>query len=146
MVVWHLSPVMFALLVCLKHGEENESENKWKDKEPRYRFVENAVQVAELDPKSSWVSKLQKLSVSAAVAKRGPFQPTNRSVWKMEGARRRSIVVVVSRRARWRCSASCNGDFAIAIARMHADRDGDARTIAWCDSHAGWRVRPSSSI
>ena len=39
-------------------------------------------------------------------------------------------MVVVSKRARWRRSAFCNGDFAIAIACMHADRDGDARTIA----------------
>ena len=45
----------------------------------------------------------------------------------MEGARRVRIVVVVSRHARWLRPAFCNGDFAIAIARMHADRDGNAR-------------------
>ena len=48
----------------------------------------------------------------------------------MEGARRVRIVVVVSSRARWLRPASCNGDFAITIARMHADRDGDARWAA----------------
>ena len=48
----------------------------------------------------------------------------------MEGASRVRIMVVVSRRARWLRLASCNGDFAIAIARMHADRDGDARWAA----------------
>ena len=69
--------------------------------------------------------KMQKLSVSAHAVMRCPFQSTNREVWKMEGARRRRILVVASRRVRWLRSAFCNGDFAIAIARMHADRDGD---------------------
>ena len=35
--------------------------------------------------------------------------------------------MVTSRGVRWLRPASCNGDFAIAIARMHADRDGNAR-------------------
>ena len=84
-------------------------------------------------PKSCWVSKLQKLSVSAAVAKRGPFQPTNGAIWKMEGARRRRILVVVGRCVRWLRLAVCNGDFAIAMVHMDADRDGDARSTSWCD-------------
>ena len=42
MAVWHLSPVLSASVVCLKRGEENRSESKFKDKEPRYRFLENA--------------------------------------------------------------------------------------------------------
>ena len=45
----------------------------------------------------------------------------------MEGVRRRRIVVVVSRRVRSLRPTVYNDDFAIAIARMHADRDGDAR-------------------
>ena len=112
----------------------NKSENEFEDEELRCRFVENAVHVVELHPNCA---RCQKLSVSARAVMRCPFQPTNRAVWKMEGARRSCIVVVVSRRVRWLRPAVCNGDFAIAIAHMHADRDGDVRWAAWCDSHAG---------
>ena len=48
----------------------------------------------------------------------------------MEGASRVRIFVVISKRVRWLRPVSCNGDFAIAIARMHADRDGDERWAA----------------
>ena len=70
------------------------------------------------------------MSVSARVVMRCPFQPTNRAVWKMEGAERKRILAVVSGRAHWWCTASCNSDFAIVIAITHmdADRDGDARS------------------
>ena len=68
------------------------------------------------------------MSVSARAATRCPFQPTNRAVWKMEGAERKRILVVISGRVRWLRPAICNGDFALAIARMDADRDGDARS------------------
>ena len=70
----------------------------------------------------------RKLSVSARAAMRCSFQPTNRAVWKMEGAERKRILVVVSGRAHWWRIAPYNGDFAIAIARMDADRDGDAQS------------------
>ena len=63
------------------------------------------------------------------IATRGSFQPMNRAVWKMEGARKTCTMVVVSRRARWWCFASCTGDFAIAIACMHVDRNGNVRMI-----------------
>ena len=46
----------------------------------------------------------------------------------MEGAERKRILVVMSGRVRWLRPAICNGDFALAIARMDADRDGDARS------------------
>ena len=71
--------------------------------------------------------RIEKMSVLAAVVNRGSFKSTNREVWKMEGARRRRILVVISRRNLWRRPASCNGDFALVIAQMHAHRDGDAR-------------------
>ena len=74
------------------------------------------------------MSKLQKLSVLARAVMCCPFQPTNRAVWKMEGAKRVRILVVVSRRVCWLRPVVCNGDYAITIARMHADRDGDARS------------------
>ena len=50
MAVWRPLPVLSASVVCLKRGEENRRENEWKDEEPRYRSMENAVQVAELHP------------------------------------------------------------------------------------------------
>ena len=76
------------------------------------------------------VSRLQILSVSARAVMHSPFQPTNKAVWIKERARRRRIVVVLSKRVRWLRPAVCNGDFAIAISRMHVDRDGDARATA----------------
>ena len=43
----------------------------------------------------------------------------------MDGAERKRIVVVISGRVRWLCPATYNGDFALAIERIDADRDGD---------------------
>ena len=75
MAVWRLLLVPSALVVYLKCGEENKSENKFKDEEPRCRFVENAVQVAELHPNHAGCQNcrnevLQHLLQSAAPSNR----------------------------------------------------------------------------
>ena len=57
----------------------------------------------------------------------GTLQPTKSVVWKIEGAGRWQILELVSMSPPWRRPTQCNGDFAMAIALMHADRDGDAR-------------------
>ena len=73
---------------------------------------------------------MQILSMSARDTTHGPFQPTNRAVWKMKGARRWRILAVVGWHAHWWRIAPYNGDFSMAIAHMHADRDGNARLTA----------------
>ena len=82
------------------------------------------MQVAELHPNCAGRQNCRNCMCSARAVMRCPFQPTNRAVWKMEGARGVRILVVVSRLVRWLRPASCNGDFAIAIVRMHVDHNG----------------------
>ena len=87
--------------------------------------------------------EMQNLSATMCATRSSPFKHTNREVWKVKGAKRQHILVVMSWRARWWRVAYCNRDFALAIMCMHANRDGDMRLTAWCDNHAILGVRPS---
>lgn len=104
--------------------------NSSSSEEPDVQFVENALRVVELHPNGGRCQNCRNLSVLARATTRCPFQPTNMAVWKMEGAKRKRNLMVVSKSARWLRLAFYNGDFAIAIMCMLVDCDGDTRMIA----------------
>ena len=132
--------VLSTLVGYLRRGEVNMSENELKEWRTTLSSRGNCDRWLNCAQVLLGEQNCRNLSVPARAVTRCPFQPTNRAVWKMGGAERERILVVVSRRVRWLRLAFCNGDFAIAIMRMHTDHDGDTRMIGWCDSHAGWCI------
>ena len=141
--------VHFSYVVCIGWiFEEWLREKKWKEFQiwwTTHSIGGKVLQLVELHPKGARWIEVQKLSVLVRAATPYPFQSTNTAVvWKMEGAGKRWNLSVTSWCAHWCRTTFYNGGFALAITRIDASRDGDARSTAWCDNHAGWRVQMCS--